>query len=106
LYYDETPGTDRIVPDSRDLPRLTHHSEVRFDALSGDWVTVAGHRQTRTYRPPANVCPLCPSTPQNPSEIPASSYDVVVFENRFPSFAGRGPATHPADSFQPQPGNG
>jgi UDPglucose--hexose-1-phosphate uridylyltransferase len=30
---------------------------------------------------------LDPSSPGRPTEIPESSYDVVVFENRFPSFA-------------------
>ncbi|MFD7659229.1 galactose-1-phosphate uridylyltransferase, partial [Actinosynnema sp. NPDC059797] len=37
--------------------------------------------------PPADLCPLCPSTPGKPTEIPEPSYDVAVFENRFPSFA-------------------
>jgi UDPglucose--hexose-1-phosphate uridylyltransferase len=48
---------------------------------------MAAHRQTRTYKPPADLCPLCPSRPGKPSEIPEPDYDVVVFENRFPSFA-------------------
>lgn len=63
--------------------------ELRFDALTGDWVAVAAHRQSRTYLPPADQCPLCPTTGANLSEIPDSAYDVVVFENRFPSL---GPA--------------
>ena len=54
-----------------------------------EWVAVAAHRQTRTHLPPADQCPICPTTPSNPSEIPAADYDVVVFENRFPSL---GPA--------------
>nr|MBW4096392.1 galactose-1-phosphate uridylyltransferase [Acidobacteriota bacterium] len=74
----------------------TDAGEVRFDALTGDFVAVAAHRQTRTYLPPANACPLCPSTPDNLSEIPSASYDVAVFENRFPSLGpavGHLPAT-------------
>ena len=110
IYFDESPGVDRSAPDSRDLPTVEHHSQVRYDALAGEWVAIAGHRQTRTYLPPANLCPLCPSTPENASEIPASGYDVVVFENRFPSFAGSGPAAgtagEPADLTATRPGNG
>ncbi|MFI5085252.1 MAG: galactose-1-phosphate uridylyltransferase [Actinomycetales bacterium] len=72
------------------LPRSDEDTgEIRFDALTGDWVAVAAHRQTRIYLPPADQCPLCPSTAENRSEIPGADYDAVVFENRFPSF---GPA--------------
>jgi UDPglucose--hexose-1-phosphate uridylyltransferase len=56
--------------------------------LLGDSVAIASHRQGRTYHPPADECPLCPSQGDRLSEIPDSSYDVVVFENRFPSLAG------------------
>ena len=41
---------------------------------------------------------------QNPSEIPSPDYDVVVFENRFPSFAGsrrRAAADRPAGCSTP-----
>ena len=42
----------------------------------------------RTFLPPANENPLAPTREgQLPTEIPSPSYDVVVFENRFPSFA-------------------
>jgi UDPglucose--hexose-1-phosphate uridylyltransferase len=51
-------------------------------------VAIASHRQGRTYHPPADECPLCPSEGDRLSEIPDSSYDVAVFENRFPSLAG------------------
>jgi UDPglucose--hexose-1-phosphate uridylyltransferase len=61
---------------------------MRLDALVGDWVSIADHRQNRTFLPPADECPLCPTgSGTKPSEIPANDYDVVVFENRFPSFA-------------------
>jgi len=84
IYFDEKPHADRILVDPRDLPPVTPASEVRFDAVTGEWVGIAGHRQTRTYLPPANACPLCPSTPDNQSEIPSPDYDVAVFQNRFP----------------------
>lgn len=38
--------------------------------------------------PPKDECPLCPAGHGSvPSEIPESDYQVVVFENRFPSYA-------------------
>jgi len=66
-------------------------SELRWNPLLGEWVVTAAHRQGRTYFPPAEFCPLCPTTdPNHPTEIPEPSFDIVSFENRFPSFE-----THP-----------
>jgi UDPglucose--hexose-1-phosphate uridylyltransferase len=86
LYFDEAP-TDRSAPDTRDLPTTHTNSLIRRDPVLDEWTVVASHRQSRTYLPPADECPLDPSRPGRPTEIPASSYDVVVFENRFPSLA-------------------
>lgn len=88
IYFDENPkAAERGAVDTRDLPPVAASSEIRRDPLTGEWVAMAAHRQTRTYKPPADLCPLCPSAPGRPSEIPESDYDVAVFENRFPSFA-------------------
>jgi UDPglucose--hexose-1-phosphate uridylyltransferase len=88
IYFDDTPDApERTAVDTRDLPPMQSSSEIRRDPLTGEWVAMAAHRQTRTYKPPAETCPLCPSQPGRPTEIPESSYDVVVFENRFPSFS-------------------
>ena len=90
LFYFDDPGTEAgrraDVADQRALPAPAAPSTIRFDRLLGEWVAVAGHRQTRTYLPPDDECPLCPSTDKHYSEIPAHDYDVAVFENRFPSF--------------------
>ncbi|HEX9354657.1 MAG TPA: galactose-1-phosphate uridylyltransferase, partial [Streptosporangiaceae bacterium] len=56
----------------------------------GEWVVIAAARQDRTFLPPPGECPLDPSRPGRPTEIPAPDYDVVVFENRFPSLRGGG----------------
>ena len=88
VYFDEKPA-DRDFPDTRDLPPPPPTSQLRLDPLVDEWVAVAAHRQTRTFLPPTNACPLCPSTPEFASEIPAPDYDVVVFENQFPSFSDR-----------------
>ena len=37
-----------------------------------EWVAIASHRQGRTYLPPADECPLCPSTADRHTEIPAA----------------------------------
>ncbi|GGZ99370.1 galactose-1-phosphate uridylyltransferase [Streptomyces echinoruber] len=88
IYYDLRDDTVRDAVDRRPLERTVTRSEIRHDALLGDSVAIASHRQGRTYHPPADQCPLCPSRGERLSEIPGSSYDVVVFENRFPSLAG------------------
>lgn len=65
--------------------------EMRRDPLTGEWIPMASHRMNRTHLPAADACPLCPARPQttgthySDGEIPATEYDVVVFENRFPA---------------------
>ena len=86
IYFDERDDADRTAVDLRDLPPPPPASQLRYDPLTDEWVAIAGHRQTRTFLPPSDECPLCPSTPERQTEIPAADYDVVVFENRFPSF--------------------
>ncbi|NLW13801.1 MAG: galactose-1-phosphate uridylyltransferase [Trueperella sp.] len=62
-------------------------SELRWNPLLEEWVVTATHRQDRTFRPAVDYCPLCPtSDPRYPTEVPAPCYEVVVFENKFPSF--------------------
>jgi UDPglucose--hexose-1-phosphate uridylyltransferase len=95
VYFDEAPGLDRVLArDTRPLPPRpmgppgpvgSPEQGIRWDPLAGEWVVIAAARQDRTFLPPDNQCPLDPSAPGRPTEIPASSYDVVVFENRFPS---------------------
>lgn len=62
-------------------------SELRWNPLLEEWVVTATHRQERTYHPPPNYCPLCPTAPGGfPTEVPAENYEIAVFENKFPSF--------------------
>ena len=93
IYFDDTPDAPpRTTVDRRPLgPRATA-GHIRYDALVGDWVAIAGHRMNRTFLPPKDQCPLCPASRAPGSEIPDQDYDVVVFENRFPSYA---PVTEP-----------
>ncbi len=87
FYYDLAPGADRSAPDTRELPVTATTSQIRWDPLFSEWAVIAGHRQSRTYKPPVSLCPLCPSRDGKATEIPAGDYDVAVFENRFPSLA-------------------
>lgn len=95
------------VEDRRPLPeREPGQSQLRFDRSTGQWVIIAALRQDRTYKPPADQCPLCPGPTGLTSEVPAPDYDVVVFENRFPSLAGAGALTSADDGFVSAPGYG
>ncbi|MGH3391459.1 MAG: galactose-1-phosphate uridylyltransferase [Actinomadura sp.] len=94
IYFDEAPGRVH-PPDGRTLPVAVPVCETRLDPLTGDWVAITAHRNVRTMLPPADQCPLCPSTAERRSEIPAADYDVAVFENRFPSFDARTPQVDP-----------
>jgi len=52
------------------------------------FVAIATKRQDRTFHPPKDFCPLCPTKSDKiKTEIPASDYDIVVFENKFPTFS-------------------
>jgi UDPglucose--hexose-1-phosphate uridylyltransferase len=90
IYYDERDDARHDAVDKRELPPPPPGSRLRYDPLMDEWIAIAAHRQTRTFLPPTDECPLCPSTATRLTEIP-SAYDVVVFENRFPSFSDREP---------------
>ncbi len=95
----ERPVTFRM-PDGRDLnlygafegtpswPWLegnTDHSfsHRRWHALRREWVVYSAHRQTRTYKPPADNCPFCPLAPEG--ELPLKDFSIAVFDNKFSS---------------------
>jgi UDPglucose--hexose-1-phosphate uridylyltransferase len=91
IYYDERDDAVRTAIDRRHLPQHAPQTELRHDPTLDEWVAIASHRQDRTFLPPSDECPLCPSAEGRRGEIPAAAYDVVVFDNRFPAFApGRG----------------
>jgi UDPglucose--hexose-1-phosphate uridylyltransferase len=84
-------------------------SERRFDPTTGEWVTFATHRQDRTFLPPAEYCPLCPTKPGAfPTEVERPTYDLVVFDNKFPSLSrdpGE-PSVPDTDLYPVEPGFG
>ena len=87
IYFDDPDTTlspDRSIDTREPAPR-SPAATMRQDPLTGEWISIAAARQNRVFLPPAHLDPLAPATPENPSEIP-SNYDVVVFENKSPSF--------------------
>lgn len=87
---DPRPLPDRFAPvvGADDVARPVTGPELRRDPLTGDWIPMAAHRMNRTFLPPADANPLAPARPgaaYSDGEIPDTDYDVVVFENRFPS---------------------
>ena len=87
FYFDDAGSTlpaDRNS-DSRDLGERPAVAQMRLDSLTGEWISVAAARHNRAFLPPANQCPLCPTTESNKSELP-DTFDVAVFENKSPSF--------------------
>ncbi|MFI8833421.1 galactose-1-phosphate uridylyltransferase [Streptomyces afghaniensis] len=87
--YDERAQPLPVSPDARCLSPGDRRAELRWDPTLAEWVVVAPHRAVRPKTSDHTGCPLCPSTPTVPSEIPCADYDVVVFENRFPALSGR-----------------
>ncbi len=68
-------------------------SELRWNPLLGEWTVTATHRQDRTFFPPPGYCPLDPTQPGGfPTEVAEPNYDIVVFENKFPSLQSNPPA--------------
>ncbi len=83
--------------------------ERRRDPLTGQWRMFASHRQDRTFLPPEQHCPLCPTRdPDHPTEIPLPSFDVAVFDNRFPALTAHPPPpeTPGSDLYPVAPAHG
>ena len=87
IYFDdENSGLSQSRRQDKRAPQeRPETANLRFDPLTSEWITIASHRQQRAFLPPANACPLCPSTDLNQSELP-DNFDVAVFENKGPAF--------------------
>lgn len=83
--------------------------ERRWDPFQREWVVTAPNRQDRTFRPPEDACPFCPTTDEeHPTAVPASEYDVAVVENAFPAMQPNPPepSVESSDHFLVQPATG
>jgi len=96
LYYYAFDAPSPAVLDAGDMARGDEHVELRWNALLGEYVIVSTGRQGRTFLPPDAYCPLCPTASPEAfaTEIPSKDYEIVVFENRFPSFRPDAPEVY------------
>ena len=88
LYYYSFDHGPPAILDVEEQVRGHDQIELRWNALLGEHVIVSTGRQGRTFLPPAEYCPLCPTAGADAfaTELPSASYEIAVFENRFPSF--------------------
>lgn len=85
-FFGWHPHEGELLPD---LPPVEKGSAPyrRWHPLRHEWVSYAGARQGRTFLPDAASCPLCPAGQGTGlTEVPAASFEALVFENRFPAF--------------------
>ena len=86
--YSRQPIDPRINAPSPFTEPLNGSPHLRWNPLSGEWVTYAAYRQGRTFLPPPEFNPLgITIDPLHPTEVPAGDWDVAVFDNRFPSLS-------------------
>src|SRR3712207_3080208 len=84
--YSREPIPDGLCAPSPSSTPHAPNAHLRWHPLRGEWIAYAGHRQNRTFLPPAEYNPLAPSCdPEHPTEVPEGRYDVAVFENLFPA---------------------
>ncbi|AKF03839.1 galactose-1-phosphate uridylyltransferase [Sandaracinus amylolyticus] len=84
----------------------TPSPHLRWHPLRGEWVAYAGHRQHRTFLPPPEWDPLAPTVdPDAPTEVPRGTWEIAVFENRFPTLFG-GSHERPELIVETAPGRG
>jgi UDPglucose--hexose-1-phosphate uridylyltransferase len=84
-------------------------TERRRDPTTGEWVIFATGRQDRTFLPPQDLCPLCPTVDAaRPTEVPRATFDIAVFENRWPALSSTPPEPDVpgADLFAVAPARG
>ncbi len=87
IFYYDHESVARSAVDKRPVEPRPLPGVMRKDQLTGEWIAMAAHRQDRVFLPPKEFCPLCPTKTDFGTEIADSSFEVVVFENRSPSFS-------------------
>lgn len=86
--YARRPLPATLQAPSPNAVRHAPQAHLRWHPLRAEWIAYAGHRQNRTFLPPAEYNPLAPAIdPNHPTEVPAGPWDVAVFENLFPTLA-------------------
>ena len=92
MLYARGPLPDGVEAPSPSATPQPPSGHLRWHPLRGEWVAYAGHRQHRTFLPPAEYNPLAPSGPDDPpTEVPVGPWEVAVFENLFPALSLHAP---------------
>ncbi len=88
LYWYSFDAPPPATLDVEEQERGRDQIELRWNPLLDEQVIVSTGRQERTFLPPDEYCPLCPTLAGGAfaTEIPSPDYEIAVFENRFPSF--------------------
>jgi UDPglucose--hexose-1-phosphate uridylyltransferase len=88
VLYGRAPLPDDLPAPSPSRVPHAPNPHLRWHPLRGEWVAYAGHRQHRTFLPPAEYNPLAVTADaEHPTEVPAGPWDVAVFANLFPTLA-------------------
>jgi len=88
ILYAHEPLPDTFDAPSPSAAPHAPNAHLRWHPLRGEWVAYAGHRQHRTFLPPAEYNPLAVQTDgAHPTEVPRGAWEIAVFENLFPTFA-------------------
>jgi len=73
--YIQTDGLESVDQEGQHL---------RWNSLRDEWVLYSPLRQSRTFLPSKDSCPLCASKLEGPlTDIPVTDYEIAVFDNRF-----------------------
>jgi UDPglucose--hexose-1-phosphate uridylyltransferase len=87
--YDRKPLDPDVAAPVPDPSPFAPRPHLRWHPLRGEWVIYSDARQHRTFLPPASQDPLAPTVdPNAPTEVPAGTWSVAVFENRYPALFG------------------
>src|SRR5687767_6178144 len=87
LYAREPLAADYDAPSPSTVPHRPN-PHLRWHPLRAEWIAYAGHRQNRTFLPPAEYNPLAPTSDvKHPTEVPQGRWDVAVFDNLFPTLS-------------------
>ena len=106
LYGYDRPDASPVGPGLEIAPG---DCELRWHPLRQEWNVYAAARQNRTFMPGAAADPLSPMRDGGPAtEVPFETFEIAVFENRFPSFrlnAGAPAGAAPGIDRQPAVGH-
>ena len=107
VYFDDSEpylsgARSREAVDERPLDVRPTAATMRLDALTGEWVSIADHRQDRTFLPPADECPsVRRAAPPWPRRSPPTSMTLSSSRSPAPSLTSRSRQHRPTVPWVP-----